>query len=85
MFQAVSKMFYGRFKGNKESEKYVSRKCVNGVSMKFCFAILCCMNLIAATRAEVGLVFTHMPKCRSLAPCLAHPYEYLHQEDIIMF
>ena len=48
--------------GVKASVKYFSRKfhqnfqgCFKNLSMKLCFAILC-MNLIAATRAEGGLV-----------------------------
>ena len=49
--------------GFKACVKYFTRKshkkfqgCFKNLSMKFCFAILC-MNLIAATRAEGGLVF----------------------------
>ena len=56
--KGVSKMLYGRFKGVRESVKCVSRKfhkkfqgCFKNLSMK-----CCSMNLIAATRAEGGLV-----------------------------
>ena len=56
--------------GVKASVKYFSRKfhqnfqgCFKNLSMKLCFAILC-MNLIAATRAEGGLVFS----CLKLTP-----------------
>ena len=67
----VQMVFKGNFKnilrkihGFKASVKYFSRKfrkkfqgCFKNLSRKFCFAILC-MNLIAATRAEGGLVRT---------------------------
>ena len=51
------------FQGSIKEVKCVSRKChkkfqgcLKNLSMKFCLQFCCSMNLIAATRAEGGLV-----------------------------
>ena len=62
VLREVSK-FQRRFNGVTESVKCVSRKfykkfqgCFKNLSMKFVLQFRCSMNLIAATRAEGGLV-----------------------------
>ena len=62
VFTLYQRCFYEVSRVFKDSVECVSRNCHKGVSkmfVKFC----CCMDLIAATQAEGGLVFKHPAVC----------------------